>query len=435
LSDTIKKSEGVKFDGEKLERARSYQEKLQELGRALVASLHMLVRNVKLYGPENSVFVKPLEKLQDTINTIIALDGKLNLQCAQTSFYLNDMLLRIDTKVIESLGYLNAEFERCDVGGFTLDKSVNIQELQNFIYIFGRENQTKAGEQGVPGRTLQALKLRHHQKIREILEHEQDATQLMDIRLDRKRYALVVYARVLHFYKKLVAGIRGQGPQIPPQAARNFIQDLVDVNFDYRSHFIGLTTLAGGSDRLAFHAANVAVLAVVFGIELGFSKEQLRELGMAALLHDLGKAELPDELLDKTSGWTPEELATLARVPRLTTRRLLGSGALTLENMHNIVAAVDHQALFGKAIRDLQGNVTMVEATTDLAVYPRVVAIVDGYATLTQQYNHSPEQALRLLNGEWKPRFDPFLLRFFGRMLRGLYTRILAEGGEHVELF
>src|SRR4051812_33446129 len=78
------------------ELGRAYNEKLQTFGKTLLSSLYMLVRSVKLYDPDNAVFQKPLVALQQTINAIVAKDGKLVLQGVKDTFYLNDMLIRLD---------------------------------------------------------------------------------------------------------------------------------------------------------------------------------------------------------------------------------------------------------------------------------------------------------------------------------------------------
>ncbi len=432
MNDKFELKDEFQVDAENLEQARGFDAKLQDLGRDVVAGLHMLVRNVKLYGPDNEIFEKPLADLRDRVNTIIARDGSLNLQLTGSSVFLNEMLLRVDAKAVKNIDYLRSEFKRCNIGGFGLDQSLTIPELRNFVFIFSKENTEPAGEQGVSTRMLQALKLRNYDKVQEILE--QDAESLMEQqKLDRKRYGLVVYARAVHYMRRYIAGRQGFGPQISMAKARNFIQDLVDVSYGHTTHFMGLTTATPDEDRLATHSVNVALMSIVFGIELGMTKDQLRQLGVAALFHDVGVLDLPEELLYKREGLTEQESATLGRVHLFTAARFLRSAALDTTNRQNVVAAYDRQTVFGKPIKDLKGDVVMVEQEADLAVFPRVIAIVDCYQALTADSGYSPELALTLMNSDFKHRFDPLYLKAFARSLRGLVTRMLA--GQDVEVF
>lgn len=429
----FEKADRVGGDTAELEEARPYQEKLQDLGRSVVASLHMLVRNVKLYGPENSIFERPMQKLRDNVNTIIALDGKLHLQCAGSTFYLNDMLMRIESKHVDSIRYLHEEFERCDVGGFVLDKSVNLQEIQNFIYIFGKECQERPGQDGVEGRKLQAFRLRSFALVREILDRQQVVDT--DARLDRARYAMVVWARVMRFMDHYLAGLRGEGPQVSMALSRKLLQDLVDVCHGHKSHFLGLTTVRRDTRSQAHHAVNTAVLAVVFGVELALPKEKLRDLATAALFHDVGKAELDPELVAKRGDWTEDESRALARAPLASVRRLVQTRRLDMVNMHAIAAAFDHQTAFGKPLKDLEGKVIMVEPEAELTVFTKIVAVCESYESLTQFWGYTSEDALRLMSTEWLHRFDPVYVRILGRVLADVATRILDHPGDTLSFF
>src|SRR5262249_37307194 len=84
-----------------LERVAS--EKLQAMGKSMVASLYMLIRSVKLYAPENAIFEKPVANMVETMNSIIAKEGRLELQGLKNSFYLNNMLVKVDASSLDNV--------------------------------------------------------------------------------------------------------------------------------------------------------------------------------------------------------------------------------------------------------------------------------------------------------------------------------------------
>lgn len=55
------------------------------------------------------------------------------------------------------------------------------------------------------------------------------------------------------------------------------------------------------------HSVNVAIIAIILGIELKYDREKLMKLGVSSILHDIGKSFLPKELVFKTTELTPEE--------------------------------------------------------------------------------------------------------------------------------
>ena len=425
-------------DPRQVELARSYEEKLQALGKTLVGSLYMLVRNVKLYDPANEIFDKPLEQLKDCINTIVAMDGSLNLQGAGQSFYLNNMMLKVEVGSIDNVRFLLDEFQRRNVGGFMLNQPITIPELRDFIYIFSRDCDEEVGEKGVSARKLQALKLRRYEKIQEILK-DQHISENLERAVDRKRYAVTVYARTVYFMRKYLAGLRGEGPAIPAGRAGRNIQDLVDVCFGHRSHFLGLTTLRNDEEYICFHSVNVTLLSIVFGAELGLQKPQLRDLGLSALFHDVGKVQVGDEIMQKPEKLTPEEQQLLRRAPALTVKNILRSRRLNALLVQRIITAWEHKTDFGTPVKDLKGNVSFVVPRADLSVFSKIIAIADCYDALTSRRPfreaYAPDIALQLMWTELKHKFDPEYLSIFMDVMKLPKVQLLSDTGARLVMF
>lgn len=92
----------------------------------------------------------------------------------------------------------------------------------------------------------------------------------------------------------------------PPRKAIEGISDSVSRNPDAMHCLARLTPLEG---HLATHSVNVAVLCVVFGTFLGMDREDVLELGLAGMLHDVGKAKIPRHVLEKNTSLTKAEFA------------------------------------------------------------------------------------------------------------------------------
>ncbi len=437
MSDKFKFQDKLGGDPERFDFARSYEEKLHALGRTVIASLYMLIRNVKIYTPENEIFDKPLDQLKECINTIIAMDETLNLQGAGESFYLNNMLVKIDIKSLENVRYLLQEFERRNVGGFTLNQSITISELRNFIYIFSKEAKEKVGHQGMSANLLKALQVRRFQKIQEILKDQVSVDSEQSV--DRKRYALTVYARSIYFMRTYLQSLRGEGPKIIFGKAGRFVQDMVDVCFGHRTQFLGLTTLRSDDEYLCHHSVNVALLAIVFGSELGIKKARLRDLGMAALFHDIGKVDIDGEVLEKPSKLEPEEWQQMRKAPIFSVKKILRSRSINALTVHRIITAYEHKTDYGAPVKDLKGNVSFVVPRANLGVYSKIIAIADCFDALTSQRPYresfSPDIALTLMWTELKHKFDPEFLHIFMNVMKVPALRVLSEKGEKIVIF
>jgi HD-GYP domain-containing protein (c-di-GMP phosphodiesterase class II) len=408
---------------------REHSEKLQALARNLVAGMYMLIRSVKMYDPDNAVFDKPLSGLQDTINQVISKEGRLELVAVKESFYLNNMLVKVDLNALDNVRYLVAELKGKDVGGFTLTKPINAAELRNFIWIFSREQAAKADEDGIGGRKLLSMRVAKWSKLKEKLD-KGDLNDPGEQKIDRKKYAMTVYARAIFFVTKYMESIRSGAP-LSTQKALRLIQDFVDISYDQRTHFLGMTTLRREADYLVHHQVNVCLMSIVFGAELGLTKAQLRDLGYVAMFHDAGMATVPEELSEKRSALTAEEKALIARVPLMTVRTILKERAVTRTMLLRVVATLEHKVDFGTAVRDARGNIQMIIPRSNLGVYAKIIAICDAYDALTSKRPfrdpYGPEVALMLMWTEMRHRFDPDLLQVFMRVMAIQPVKIVSK--------
>ncbi|MFP2909378.1 HD-GYP domain-containing protein [Pyxidicoccus sp. 3LFB2] len=410
------------------EYGREHNEKLQSLARSMVAGLYMLVRSVKMYDPENAVFQKPLHQLQDIINQIIGKEGRLELTGVKESFYLNGMLVKVDLNSIENQRYLLAELRSKDVGGFTLTKPVTVPDLKNFIWIFAKEQSTTAEEDGLAGRKLLNMRVAKFSKLKEKLDKDMDNPG--DQKVDRKKYAMTIYARAVFFLSKYLESVRA-GKPINASKALRLVQDFVDISYEQRTHFLGMTTMRREDDYLVYHQVNVCLMCVVFGAELGLTKPQLRDLGYIALFHDAGMATLSEELSTKRGALTPDEKVAVQKAPLISVRNILMEKGFSRSTLLRVVTTFEHKTDFGTAVRDSRGNIQMIIPKTNLGVYAKIIAICDAYDALTSKRPYrdayGPEVALMLMWTEMRNKFDPELLEVFMRVMAIQPVKVLTK--------
>ena len=415
---------------------RAHNEKLQNMARSMVSGLYMLLRSVKMYDPENDIFEKPLVQLTENINQIIRTDGKVELVAVKTSFYLNGMLVKVDPSALDNVRFLIEELKSRDVGGITLLKQIGVPELKNFVWIFAKEqSDVEMGEDGLQGRKLLNMKVQKYSKLREKMDKEVDQEES---KIDRKKYALTVYGRAIFFVQKYMEALRkGEAPVNSAKAMR-LIQDMIDISVDQRTHFLGLTSTKSESEYLVYHQVNVALMAIVFGTELGLTKAQLRDLGYTAMFHDAGMATVPEALATKRGALTADEKATIAKAPLVSVRNILREKSLNRSTLMRVVATFEHKADFGTAVRDAQGNIQMIIPKANLGVYAKIVAICDTFDALTSKRPYrdayGPEVALMLMWTEMRNKFDPELLQVFMRVMAIQPVKVLSKRQQTVSI-
>ncbi|MET0405241.1 MAG: HD domain-containing phosphohydrolase [Cystobacter sp.] len=435
MADNLKVTLGQGMVENVNEVGRAYSEKLQTLARGLISGLYMLIRSVKMYDPDNSVFEKPLLQLQDIINQIISKEGRLELVGVKESYYLNNMLVKVDLNSIDNQRYLLAEMRSKDVGGISLTRSINVPELKNFIWIFSKEQTASSEEDGLAGRKLLNMKVAKFSRLREKMNREDEDKQ--DQKVDRKKYAMTVYARAVFFLNKYLESVQAGKPLNTSRALR-LVQDFVDISFDQRTHFLGMTTMKGEMDYLVHHQVNVCLMSIVFGQELGFTKPQLRDLGYIALFHDAGMATIPEELATKRGALSAEEKAIIQKAPLISIRNILMEKGFSRSTLLRVVTTFEHKVDFGTAVRDARGDIQMIIPKTNLGTYAKIIAICAAYDALTSKRPYrdayGPEVALMLMWTEMRNKFDPELLQVFMRVMAIQPVKILSRRQQSMTL-
>ncbi|MFC4160551.1 HD-GYP domain-containing protein [Chitinimonas lacunae] len=189
---------------------------------------------------------------------------------------------------------------------------------------------------------------------------------------------------------------------------------------------LGLMYIKNKDDYTFLHSVSVCTFMVAFCRSVGLDAATTHQAGLGGLLHDTGKALVPDEILNKPGRLTDEEFAIMKRHPSDGHALLLktpGIGVIPLDiTLHH------HERIDGSGYPDqLAGE--------QISTLSKMAAIVDVYDAITADrcYHRGipPTDALRKIF-EWsKYHFDPDLVKAFMRCV-GIYpvgTLVLLESG------
>ncbi|MBL8348643.1 MAG: DUF3391 domain-containing protein [Rubrivivax sp.] len=202
-----------------------------------------------------------------------------------------------------------------------------------------------------------------------------------------------------------------------PAAARAGAGALADALTDklMTDGEVGIRLLPGaGNDRSAAHALNVTVVSMLLGRSLGLPREDLADLALGALLHDVGKLELPERVRHIEAGCSAAETqAYREHVARgvATARGMdLPEGALAVIAQHH-----EHADATGFPARMTGDRISLAG---------RIVAIVNRYDNLcnpaTRTPPLTPHEAVAMLFAHGRTRYDASVLNAFIRMM-GVY--------------
>jgi len=190
------------------------------------------------------------------------------------------------------------------------------------------------------------------------------------------------------------------------QVIRGLANDLLaQVELD-SSLLLNLTHLKSYDNYLFSHSVNVAILTILIGEVLGYSKEELNQLGVAALLHDLGMLSISPEIWQKQGSLSTAELAEIKKHP-LYGEEILKAGDFSEEVL--AVAGEHHERCDGSGYpHGKKGK--------EISFKARILGVTDVYDACISFRPHreqmTPQQALEQLLTE-KEKYDPVVLNAF----------------------
>jgi len=204
------------------------------------------------------------------------------------------------------------------------------------------------------------------------------------------------------------------GRTLDAEACLPLVEDIAGSVMRNPGALVSLARLKTRDDYSYMHSVAVCALMVSLGRHIGLDEDQCREAGQAGLLHDIGKALMPLEVLNKPSKLTDAEFAVMREHPQRG-HQLLAEGraasSVTLD-----VALHHHERIDGTGYPNRLGGDAIDR-------YARMGAVCDVYDAITSNRPYKagwdPATAVARM-ASWKGHFDTTLFAAFVQSL-GIY--------------
>jgi HD-GYP domain-containing protein (c-di-GMP phosphodiesterase class II) len=170
----------------------------------------------------------------------------------------------------------------------------------------------------------------------------------------------------------------------------------------------------GAGDKASMHAMNVGIISLLMGRCFGFNDEEMQDLGVGAMLHDVGKLELPVRLRHREDNFSPNE----ARVYE----EHVEMGVAQAKRMGLSVGAT---AVIAQHHEHADGSGFPAKLNSDrMTMAARIVALVNRYDNLCNPHllarALTPHESLSLLFAQGRAKYDTSILGAFIKMM-GVY--------------
>ncbi len=388
----------------------------------LVTQLNVLIKTSRIHGRTNAALDKPVESMLTLIKTL-AQDNPVVLRLQNDFMFLGDSYLKVNAQQMAVLSSIIDVLNKWKIGGVSFASTVESKDLREFAHLFV--------SMGTETKSLDELR-------QELLTHGVQGIELEEPRVlqvresapgagagpgggsqgtgnatsqQRKATAKGGYTKAASTLGDLVQNTR-EGSTLSFKQAKRAIQNIVDLMMLDEATLMGLTTLRCHDQYTHNHSVNVALLSIALGNRAGYPKIDLADLGLAALFHDVGKACIPLEVLNKPGEFSPEEWEVMRNHPT--------EGVLSLTKLRGITnvpsrmasASFEHHMNY-----DFSGY-PKLSTGWKLSLTGRIITIADCYDAMTSSrvYRREPippSKVLQMMFAKSGKAFDPVLMKLF----------------------
>jgi putative nucleotidyltransferase with HDIG domain len=243
----------------------------------------------------------------------------------------------------------------------------------------------------------------------EAAEIEVPATETMPLGEINKEapHAKKIHVEANQLVQNLMQDVRMGSPlEIEPIA--EMAENMIDSMFLNPSAMLPLTTLKRHDTYISEHSVSACALMIAFARRLGMNRQIIRDIALGALVHDIGKARIPDSILKKPGTLNDREFARM--------KEHVNYGIEILGKLPNIPAIAMQVTAEHHERYDSSGYPKKLR-NEGLSIYGKMASIVDVYDAISSNrvYHRGlrPSEALKKLL-EWSDyHFEPRLVHNF----------------------
>lgn len=394
-------------------------------GEIFFRTFFRLLQTVKIHHSDNPLLLDQVKEFVDVVLSSGEQDS-LTLQVSRSQFYLQEEKFACRTQSLTLIQEMLNYFEQRSLPGLRFHPSVREAAPGQIIAFAHLLNQAERREE--PLSWLQGqLQEGNYPWVEIVFEADPDLPAQPSDRGERGRWT---YSHALTSIQEVAGKLTSQ-QRAGVHKAKRMVQNMVDLLTEDDSVLLGMSTIRDYDDYTFTHSVNVAILSMCLGKRIGLSRISMERLGICGLFHDIGKVEVPHELIIKPGKLTDEEYDRLKEHSINSVRQIVKLNAARDLKANALLPPFEHHLKY-----DLSGY-PQTDRKKPISLFGRILTITDIFDAMTSARIYrpvafSPDRVLSMMLEGAGTEFDPLILKIFIQML-GLYpvgTLLLLDTGE-----
>ena len=377
---------------------------LYKAGENFISLFYTLIKAVQVYNLKNDVVQSAAKKVFEDMIFLFSAVASIEIVRYSGYVFFNKQRLRFEIDHYASLQFIDSKLKELKIKTLTFLPGISLGEVLLFSTLFKEERD---------------LFLKHfatEQFDHILIEFAPVEEEISEFLKDGERIKKT-YFRALKDIRNLMQNLWTNRP-VDVRSSKRVVYSLIESLFQDEYGLLALSTLKNFDEYTFNHSLNVGILSLALGQRIGLSKKSLSRLGTAGLLHDIGKVEIPKDLIYKVK-LSEDEWENIKKHSIYGVREILKIRGLDEIALVSMIVSFQHHWNYDGS------GYPKREKDRKPILYAKIVRISDAYDAMTsprtyQPIAYLPHYALRVL---WTYRnvwFDPILVKVFIQLL-GIY--------------
>jgi HD-GYP domain-containing protein (c-di-GMP phosphodiesterase class II) len=398
-----------------------------QLAREFLGRFYVMMRLARTHDRHNSAVADAAEALHTITNELIDETQVVRFDVADNCVFFNRTRLRASLSGFNTLTYFVDEMTARGVSSMSFDEIAEVDDFLSFAVVFARLDLTNDDPFTELDRliTLEGIAGIEIRPMRGLGDASDDAGGLAGPTKDEAKRS---FFSALHIVRQAVRDGISRG-KVNPRKVKRVVESVVDSILSDEQSMLALTAIRDYDEYTYHHSFNVCVYSIALGNRLGLPRQALCDIGIAALFHDVGKTEVPREILNKNDNLTDEDWKTIQEHTLSGVKMLTYLKKLDRTILRSMIVAFCHH---------LNVDRTGYPQTTRPIrpdAFSRIVRIADIYDALTSARSYrmkafSTSKALAIIASKAGEQLDPTLCAIFADVV-GVVPE--GYGGSDVE--
>ncbi|MHC5077348.1 MAG: HD-GYP domain-containing protein, partial [Planctomycetota bacterium] len=337
---------------------------------------YSLLQAVRLHANNNEVVLDRFGNFLECVAQLTKDEDSLIIKVSSGHIIIQDEKLIYKKRTKNNVDNITHYFEQRNLEGLIFYDSVKEAPLDNVLTFIRALNAVGQEKSSLVSLAAELKNKIAWVKIVEKPEQAVDEKLSFEEEEDKKERAMKDYSHVLASFKEVVGKVMSQKRPGMWKTIRA-VQTMVSHVLEDDKTYTAISTLRVFDDYTFTHSVNVAILSMCIGKRLGLSRRVLERLGLCGLLHDLGKIQVPKEILNKPGKLDDLELKFIEDHPLNSAKLIIKLRMSSDRKARILLPPFEHHMKY-----DLTGY-PYANWRKPLSLFGRILSIVDVYDAIT----------------------------------------------------